>query len=66
MSLIELHPDFSAIRKELTRIADALDRAFPPPISRDVPPVTQDDMIQITDAALWEKEQEEEARNARK
>jgi hypothetical protein len=66
MSLIELHPDFSAIREQLTRIADALDRAFPPPVSRDVLPVTRDDVIQISDAQLWEKEQEEEAKNARK
>jgi len=66
MSLIELHPDFSAIREQLVRIADALDRAFPPPASREVLPVTRDDMIQISDAQLWEKEQEEEAKNARK
>lgn len=64
MSLIELHPEFSHIVRQLSRIADALERAFPLPLdSPKIEPATEDDMIVISDAKLWEKEQEDQAKN---
>lgn len=47
---------------ELRRIAEALERAYPLPEHPTVQPISEDDLILITDESLWLKEQEEEAK----
>jgi hypothetical protein len=52
MALIEMHPEFKGLRKELEsavkvleRIADALDRAYPLPQSFEGDQLTQDNLL---------------------
>ena len=41
----------------LTRIADALDRAYPIPVKLGIEPREADGLTIITDETLWEQEQ---------
>lgn len=63
MALIEVNAEFKQIVKLLTRIVEALERAYPPLPAQKVQPIEPDDFIRITDESLWLKEQEEAERN---
>lgn len=60
MSLFTLFADLRGVRKELARVADALDRAFPaPPTPVEI---TEDDVSYSDDEKLALEEVKEEAR----
>lgn len=62
MALIEVNAEFKLLVKQLIRIADALERAWPPVVKRTPEPISDEDLIRVTDESLWLKEQEDEAK----
>lgn len=59
MALIEVNAEFKLLVKQLIRIADALERAWPPVFERKYEQISDEDFIHVTDEKLWLKEQEE-------
>ena len=55
MNLVELHVDLKETNRQLTRIADALDRAFPVVTLEEVSrPVGKATLTRQTDGQRWE------------
>ncbi len=60
MSIVEIKADFTLLCKILTRIADALDRAVPPPqLQHDRKQIQPEDIVTFDPRKAWEKEQQE-------
>ena len=59
MALIEVNAEFKLLVRQLIRIADALERAYPAPVHKKIEQIDEDDLIRVTDESLWLKEQEE-------
>lgn len=62
MAFIEVNAEFKQVVGLLTRIAEALERAYPPKPSKPAKPSTEEDFIRITDESLWLQELQEEAK----
>lgn len=65
MAFIEVKAEFTRLCKAAERIAEALERAYPITLPKQVLPVTEEDFNRITDESLWLKEQEEDAKKTR-
>lgn len=66
MSLINVAVDLEKIVRLLERIAEALERAYPPTIiPRRDKPHTEEDLIVLDNEKLWNLEQEELSQKAK-
>ena len=65
MSIVEINADFKSLVSVLQRIAEALDRAYPPPMPVLTRKPAGVENLTIFDAeAAWEAEQEEERKRS--
>lgn len=53
MSLIDLHVDLREVNKQLKRIADALERAYPPPEAYKGEPAEAGEAVTLREPHPW-------------
>lgn len=64
MALIEIHADLTKLTQVVERIAQALERAYPPPgPKRPAHRATLEDVTRVTNDTLLERELDRAARN---
>jgi len=65
MAFIEIHADLKALVAVATRIADALDRAFPKPVKAQPNSIGLERLSHVDEEKLWQIQNEDQTPVAR-